>query len=251
MKKNGFTLIELLVVIAIIAILAAILFPVFATAREKARQSACASNEKQIGLALHEYFEDYDGTVLITGGANNTTWGTFLMPYISNAQDKSSGIWLCPSATDGQVFCSQNDQTTPPCTNSLPMTYAYNAIYWADANYALYYAWAPPATLAQFDMPADTIFTGDAQQNGSNSDQVISQIFNTTSTPPTLGGVTGGSNAQGQYSFRHSSGANFVFMDGHVKWMQIQTLTRSVPNASHNGTPILWYFSRVHYNNGN
>src|SRR5580693_8308372 len=60
MKKTGFTLIELLVVIAIIAILAAILFPVFAAAREKARQTACASNLKQLGLAIAEYIQDYD-----------------------------------------------------------------------------------------------------------------------------------------------------------------------------------------------
>jgi prepilin-type N-terminal cleavage/methylation domain-containing protein len=60
MKRNGFTLIELLVVIAIIAILAAILFPVFAKVREKARQASCASNEKQLGLAFVQYIQDYD-----------------------------------------------------------------------------------------------------------------------------------------------------------------------------------------------
>src|SRR3984893_11508515 len=69
-KSNGFTLIELLVVIAIIAILAAILFPVFAKVREKARQSSCASNEKQLGLAFAQYTQDYDEKlpVLVTAG---------------------------------------------------------------------------------------------------------------------------------------------------------------------------------------
>jgi prepilin-type N-terminal cleavage/methylation domain-containing protein/prepilin-type processing-associated H-X9-DG protein len=104
LKRRGFTLIELLVVIAIIAILAAILFPVFAQAREKARQTSCLSNEKQIGAALTQYLQDNDGVWPPAyyygdpnaGGSLDATgiyhWSGFCQPYIKNVQ-----IFVCPS----------------------------------------------------------------------------------------------------------------------------------------------------------
>jgi len=102
MKRKAFTLIELLVVIAIIAILAAILFPVFAKAREKARQTACTSNMKQLGLALIQYVQDYDetypaGYLYSTGAPNNwpagsgCSWSQQLWPYV-----KAKGAFVCP-----------------------------------------------------------------------------------------------------------------------------------------------------------
>jgi len=104
--KKGFTLIELLVVIAIIAILAAILFPVFAQAREKARAITCVSNEKQMGLAMMQYVQDNDETFPllqyinpITGGAQDWQWAIY--PYVKNGdvvkQIGFGGIWSCPS----------------------------------------------------------------------------------------------------------------------------------------------------------
>src|SRR5438477_6606232 len=96
MRKNAFTLIELLVVIAIIAILAAILFPVFAQAREKSRQAVCLSNTKQMGLAVSMYAQDYD-EVLPMGGNGGPTgqdrWYHWIAPY-----QKSRGGNICPSA---------------------------------------------------------------------------------------------------------------------------------------------------------
>src|SRR4030095_16663914 len=97
--QRGFTLIELLVVIAIIAILAAILFPVFAQAREKARQATCLSNTRQIGTALMMYAQDYDETIVpnndqITGSTTTGNWSDFLQPYIKNQQ-----VFLCPSSS--------------------------------------------------------------------------------------------------------------------------------------------------------
>ena len=89
--RRGFTLIELLVVIAIIAILAAILFPVFARAREKARQSSCLSNVKQIGLGLRMYNDDYDG-YWPCYHTDYIGWARLVMPYVSNEQ-----IFKCPS----------------------------------------------------------------------------------------------------------------------------------------------------------
>ncbi len=105
-RKHGFTLIELLVVIAIIAILAAILFPVFARAREKARQSSCLSNLKQIGLAAMMYAQDYDERTVHAfigqAGEGYDTWYECIEPYTKNEQ-----IYTCPSGT-GRISYSAN-----------------------------------------------------------------------------------------------------------------------------------------------
>ena len=106
MRRKGFTLIELLVVIAIIAILAAILFPVFARARENARKSTCQSNLKQIGIGVAMYAQDYDQTYTKAwyfGCVNNPSapnWRDVLQPYIKN-----TGIFRCPSSGYGNNTC--------------------------------------------------------------------------------------------------------------------------------------------------
>lgn len=100
--KRGFTLIELLVVIAIIAILAAILFPVFAKAREKARQSSCLSNVKQLAVAAMMYSQDYDETVMPSYCAPYY-WNQLAAPYIKNTQ-----IFICPSASNMTVGYGHN-----------------------------------------------------------------------------------------------------------------------------------------------
>ena len=116
--RQGFTLIELLVVIAIIAILAAILFPVFARARENARKSNCQSNLKQIGLALRSYSQDYDERYPCYRFFDNIpevtySWRIALLPYVKNR-----GIFVCPSAPNLNGFAlSTNDRSD--CTADL------------------------------------------------------------------------------------------------------------------------------------
>ena len=113
-KFKGFTLIELLVVIAIIAILAAILFPVFARARENARRASCQSNLKQIGLGIVQYAQDYDGWTPASGvyaaatGGNVISWPTLMQPYI-----KSEQVFVCPS---GETSFGLKKDTMPAST---------------------------------------------------------------------------------------------------------------------------------------
>ncbi len=164
MKRNfGFTLIELLVVIAIIAILAAILFPVFAQAREKARQASCLSNEKQLCLAVMQYVQDYDETMppaLMAHEWGNwtDTWITLSDPYM-----KSYAVSHCPS--DSGSFSN---------TMGAPASYAANVLIgqgystwgWVGAfavheahasNPTHFWGSIPQPTLAEFNRPADTI----------------------------------------------------------------------------------------------
>ncbi len=145
MRKCGFTLIELLVVIAIIAILAAILFPVFARAREKGRQASCTNNVKQIILGMIQYVQDYDEK-LPTGTsywwAPQNTWGNTpieptgwhqnLMPYIKNAQ-----VFICPSdaapattpwAPTGVGWVSDGGMRLSYAANMCPMQFGYQSL---------------------------------------------------------------------------------------------------------------------------
>src|SRR6476661_7679135 len=112
MSRKAFTLIELLVVIAIIAILAAILFPVFARAREKARQTQCTSNLKQLGLSILQYTQDYDEVFPygVSGpGANRVYgWAGPIYNYV-----KSTDVYRCP------------DDTTAATSPSVPVSYIY------------------------------------------------------------------------------------------------------------------------------
>ena len=117
LKHLAFTLIELLVVIAILAVLAAIIFPVFAQAREKARQTQCASNTKQISLGVLIYSQDYDETLIptaiVSGSTESILWPDLIQPYIKNNQ-----VRLCPSDSNGKKNSfGLNEITFPDLTD--------------------------------------------------------------------------------------------------------------------------------------
>ena len=141
MRRHGFTLIELLVVIAIIAILAAILFPVFARAREKARQAACSSNVKQISLGILMYCQDYDEKMPIEffgWNVNPPTWREIIAPYLKNLQ-----IFQCPSEGTWQYSYGMDPNWTV----------------WAGGYYG------ETIGLAKFARPAETLLIGENRDN--------------------------------------------------------------------------------------
>ncbi|MDR3706662.1 MAG: DUF1559 domain-containing protein [Capsulimonadaceae bacterium] len=148
-RRFGFTLIELLVVIAIIAILAAILFPVFATAREKARRSTCLSNEKELGLAFMQYTQDFDET-LPSSGFYGYGWAGRIYPYVKSVQ-----VFQCP-----------DDLHTLPANapaGAAPISYALNT---QVGEYHQSGGITPGFPISQFQAPASTVLLFEAQQNG-------------------------------------------------------------------------------------
>jgi len=189
-RAGGFTLIELLVVIAIIAILAAILFPVFARARENARKSNCQSNLKQMGTATTMYAQDYDETFpwhcRYTGGADaaGNDWQGQIQSYVKNTR-----VFACPSTT-GSGYCGG---------------YGYNL----SRNAAGTQVGCDYMTMASCAYPAETILIGD-----SDGTKWIGHW-----TYPTVEQI----NRPG----RHSEGDNFCFVDGHVKWLKTSTVDRA------------------------
>jgi prepilin-type N-terminal cleavage/methylation domain-containing protein/prepilin-type processing-associated H-X9-DG protein len=238
----AFTLIELLVVIAIIAILAAILFPVFAQAREKARQASCQSNLKQIGIAALQYHQDYDGAYppryidYDPLGATRIQWTTILFPYIKQkggaqgTNDFAEGVWNCPSDL-GTSATNRNPSYAMVCDsawqspfNSAAPTSNWKGYVYRGGDSTLY----DPMVIA----PADSLMIG--EQTGGGWHRICPANNLPAGTPAatasTLHYNTPGWTAHWEINrnkgdIRHMGGTNFIFFDGHVKWMkQAQTL---------------------------
>jgi prepilin-type N-terminal cleavage/methylation domain-containing protein/prepilin-type processing-associated H-X9-DG protein len=248
--RRGFTLIELLVVIAIIAILAAILFPVFAQARNKARATACLSNLKQIGMATRIYSQDYDEVLVPSYLYNSKTtwewWMDLLQPYVKNRD-----VFVCPNWSAVEVR-SIHVGEKPQATR---WSYGANNWHWYPGGFDKDPDLIGPmginrvttyfnATEASVEFPANTLYLLDA----------ISQEIYTPPQHDYCNDAKGyerpanyqGHSARGLVHFRHSDGFNAVFVDGHAKWMRRTTYDQwardpSTANRDPRGKPC-WKF---------
>ena len=236
--RKGFTLIELLVVIAIIAILAAILFPVFAKVREKARQTSCASNLKQLGLGLIQYNQDYDESMPTTNTIWGGGWAGQVFPYV-----KSKGVYGCP-----------DDSSDPGGTQYSKVSYALNVnvlspyVDGSSNGYqGNYFTRAGSTALSAQASPANTVLLFEIQKqlylDPSNPREQQSAIGDGAVGSNPNGSPSGGCGkgldsawcnavyATGQidgYNIPnwsgklgvHTEGANYAALDGHVKWLR-------------------------------
>ena len=209
--RRGFTLIELLVVIAIIAILAAILFPVFAQAREAARKSSCQSNLKQLGIAVAMYTQDYEGGFpLHYSLPPSYTSGCYWFGCLNNdTVDKNAGL-LYPYLKNHQVQHCPSFRANPAYQTATG-GYGYNWIYLASDTVAGLYGDAPVFE-SQIQRPADCIVFADAATYRTYGTPGLYETFSIAPPSSSLG--------WGDFPsvhFRHAEATNAVFVDGHVK----------------------------------
>jgi len=264
--SHGFTLIELLVVIAIISLLAAILFPVFATAREKARQTACMSNAKQIGLADLQYAQDYDESLVPAGGSQSglnyfARWPQLLFPYLKTYQ-----VFVCPDVAWGAYLAQcPGSNCVPGMTaygggGGYGMNYNIATFAWQGSSSGPYYNWSP-VYLSTIPSTSKTFLFAEAAQlgyTGSTATDVYTSADNANPvnwqqgqyvvgpvdyqvTPPgnytsgfanyTWGSNTDNSNNSRRPVGRHNNGLCIIYVDGHCKWLTIQAFLGPLGNS--------------------
>ena len=225
--RPGFTLVELLVVIAIISILAAILFPVFARARENARRTSCLSNQKQIGLGFLQYFGDNDEQ--FPPNKNETAWpGGAMQPYLKSTQilrcpNDAGAKWDAPTlTTTSYVLNGFFPPSTPGTDPTSPWTYAPNGI--------------KSSSIISVQSPASVIVLAEAPELWTGS------YFHAFAWPVPAGNGFGGYAGNWKWSagtrdpqpsnpyypnypgdfetVRHLGGSNVAYLDGHAKWVK-------------------------------
>jgi len=222
--QKAFTLIELLVVITIISILAAILFPVFARARENARRASCMSNMKQLALGWLMYAQDYDGRLVFYQYGGGTDMGK-VFPYVKNDQ-----VFICPSAD------------LPDTRKYDPATSPYGTDYGMPGTYA-------PAMAAIINS-GGTVNQGDVTIMDAIPEPSVTCLMAEVNNVDTTGKVlTTGYDRFPANNFvyygwggvpdlaRHFDGSNYAFMDGHVKWLKKENVW---PQTAHSPIKFSW-----------
>nr|WP_309696352.1 prepilin-type N-terminal cleavage/methylation domain-containing protein [Armatimonas sp.] len=264
MQRRAFTLIELLVVIAIIAILAAILFPVFAQARDKARSVACLSNTKQLALGVIQYAQDYDETLPVAGynAQCRGRWQWQIYPYVKNEQ-----VFTCPNISQRPWLATVSNQAG--CSNGAGGTvtlslgrndkggYGWSYALQADnGNGASSLDTAPGFSLASIAKHADTVIIGETGfvPNVSQASGWAMMAFDPRITATAAGFSQPGLFAQGRHNTEQTftmqtmpvpvkGRLNCVFLDGHAKNLGLGQLFEVAPVingvAVEDGVPLV------------